>query len=120
MKAYGGVDVWIHVFLISALVGGGWSASRPGCFPPEERYETAVTQFDNYPGIFLEQLRKTTINVWIVGVLPRSEPAICRLQVHLLGTDVNPKYLTVLQRLELGPASWSVPVFGIRVFPVFL
>jgi hypothetical protein len=28
--------------------------------------------------------------------------------------------LTVLQRLELGPASWSVPVFGIRVFPVFL
>jgi hypothetical protein len=29
MKAYGGVDVWIHIFLTSALVGGEWSTSRP-------------------------------------------------------------------------------------------
>jgi hypothetical protein len=28
MKTYGGVDVQIHVFLTSALVGGEWSASR--------------------------------------------------------------------------------------------
>jgi hypothetical protein len=34
MKAYGGVDVLIHVFLISALVGGEWSASRPGRSTP--------------------------------------------------------------------------------------
>jgi hypothetical protein len=32
MKAYGGVDMWIHVFLTSALVGGECSASRPGPF----------------------------------------------------------------------------------------
>jgi hypothetical protein len=32
MKTYGGVDVQIHVFLTSALVGGDWSASRPGRF----------------------------------------------------------------------------------------
>jgi hypothetical protein len=31
MKAYGGVDVLIHIFLASALVGGEWSASRLGC-----------------------------------------------------------------------------------------
>jgi hypothetical protein len=37
MKAMGGVDVYIHVFLTSALVGGEWSASRPGCFTPRER-----------------------------------------------------------------------------------
>jgi hypothetical protein len=37
MKAYGGVDVWIHVFLTSALVGGEWSASHPGRFIPGER-----------------------------------------------------------------------------------
>jgi hypothetical protein len=37
MKAYGGVDVWIHIFLISALVGGEWSASRPCRFTPGER-----------------------------------------------------------------------------------
>jgi hypothetical protein len=28
------VDVWIHVFLISALAGGEWLASRPGRFTP--------------------------------------------------------------------------------------
>jgi hypothetical protein len=37
MKAYGGVDVQIHIFLTSALVRGEWSASRPGRFTPEER-----------------------------------------------------------------------------------
>jgi hypothetical protein len=31
MKTYVGVDVLIHIFLTSALVGGEWSASRP-CF----------------------------------------------------------------------------------------
>jgi hypothetical protein len=34
MKAYGGVDVEIHIFLTSALVGGEWSDSRPGRFTP--------------------------------------------------------------------------------------
>jgi hypothetical protein len=29
MKTYGGVDVGIHIFLTSALVGGKWSASLP-------------------------------------------------------------------------------------------
>jgi hypothetical protein len=37
MKAYGGVDVQIHIFLISALAGGERSASCPGRFTPEER-----------------------------------------------------------------------------------
>jgi hypothetical protein len=37
MKAYGGVDVQIHVSLTSALVGGKWSALRPGCFTLGER-----------------------------------------------------------------------------------
>jgi hypothetical protein len=37
MKAYGGVDVEIQVFLTSALVGGNWSASRPGRFTPGGR-----------------------------------------------------------------------------------
>jgi hypothetical protein len=37
MKAYGWVDVQIRVFLVSALVGGEWLASHPGCFTPGER-----------------------------------------------------------------------------------
>jgi hypothetical protein len=34
MKAYGGVDVEIQIFLTSALVGGESSASRPVEVPP--------------------------------------------------------------------------------------
>jgi hypothetical protein len=37
MKAYGGVDVETQLFLTSALVGGVWSASRPGPFTPWEK-----------------------------------------------------------------------------------
>jgi hypothetical protein len=38
MKAYGVVDVQIHIFLKSALVGGEWSASRPGSFTPGKEH----------------------------------------------------------------------------------
>jgi hypothetical protein len=34
MKAYGGVDVEVHIFLTSALVGGEWTASHPCRFIP--------------------------------------------------------------------------------------
>jgi hypothetical protein len=37
MKASGGVDVQIHIFLISALAGGEWSASSSCRFIPRER-----------------------------------------------------------------------------------
>jgi hypothetical protein len=36
MKAYGGLDVYIHVFLTSALVGGG-HLHAPAAFTPGER-----------------------------------------------------------------------------------
>jgi hypothetical protein len=32
MKAYGGLNVQIHSFFITALAGGEWLASRPGCY----------------------------------------------------------------------------------------
>jgi hypothetical protein len=37
MKEYGGVDVWIHIFLTSALLGGEWSASCPCSITHRER-----------------------------------------------------------------------------------
>jgi hypothetical protein len=37
MKAYGGVDVYIHIFLTSAQAESELSASRPGRFTPGER-----------------------------------------------------------------------------------
>jgi hypothetical protein len=36
MRAYGGLNVRIRIFLTSALAGGERSASRPYCFTPEE------------------------------------------------------------------------------------
>jgi hypothetical protein len=37
MKAYGGVDVYIHIFLTSALAEGEWSVSLSDRFTPGER-----------------------------------------------------------------------------------
>jgi hypothetical protein len=34
MKTYGGVDIWIHIFLTSALAGGEWTAPLHGRFTP--------------------------------------------------------------------------------------
>jgi hypothetical protein len=39
MKKYGDVEVYLHIFLPSALVGGEWVVSRPGSFTPEERVD---------------------------------------------------------------------------------
>jgi hypothetical protein len=41
-KTYGGVKVYIHVFLTLALCGGEWSASRPGQFTHEERVPLSI------------------------------------------------------------------------------
>jgi hypothetical protein len=37
MKTYRGVEDYRYTFLTSALDGEEWSASRPGCFTPEEK-----------------------------------------------------------------------------------
>jgi hypothetical protein len=37
MKGHGAVDVQIHVFLTSEVIGGEWSASRPCRLIPGER-----------------------------------------------------------------------------------
>jgi hypothetical protein len=37
MKAYGEMDVEIHIFFTSALIGVEWWASRPDRFTPKER-----------------------------------------------------------------------------------
>jgi hypothetical protein len=42
MKTYWGVEGLLQAFLASALVGGEWSASRPGRFTPRERASPPV------------------------------------------------------------------------------
>jgi hypothetical protein len=62
MKTYGGGDVYIHVFLTMALVGGECSASRPGHFTPEERAPgTHLIGGWVNPRAGLEDVVKTTI-----------------------------------------------------------
>jgi hypothetical protein len=72
MKAYGGVDVYIHVFLTSALVGGE-SASRPGRFTREER-APGTHRIEGWvgPRAGLDDVEKRKILT-----LPRLEP-LCR------------------------------------------
>jgi hypothetical protein len=70
MKACGGVGVWTHIFLSSALAAGERSASRPGRFTPDERA----------PGIY-----------WIVGwVDPRASLDDMEKTLDLTGTNSNP------------------------------
>jgi hypothetical protein len=51
MKAYGGVDVYIHVFLTSELVGGERSASSPGHFTPGDKLPVPIGQEDRWAGL---------------------------------------------------------------------
>jgi hypothetical protein len=41
MEACTGVDVYTHVFLTSAPIGGEWSSSNPGRITPGERAHIA-------------------------------------------------------------------------------
>jgi hypothetical protein len=44
MKAYGRVDVYVQIFLTSALAGGEWSASRPDRFTPGKEPSVPIGQ----------------------------------------------------------------------------
>jgi hypothetical protein len=63
MKAYGGVDISIHVFLASALVGGEWSASRSYCLTPPPRESAHSTHWIGgwvNPRVGLDVMEKRT------------------------------------------------------------
>jgi hypothetical protein len=47
MKAYGAVDVQIHVFLTSAFYSGEWAASHAGRFTLGEREPLQKETFKN-------------------------------------------------------------------------
>jgi hypothetical protein len=71
MKAYGGVDVQIHVFLTSALVGGEWSASYLDRFNPAERAHGAgwapepvdMGKFSTLPGLEIQPFVVSWIHI---------------------------------------------------------
>jgi hypothetical protein len=58
MTAYWGVEVYIHAELTSALVGGGWSASRRGRFTPSTHWVGGWMD----PRIGVDNMEETTIS----------------------------------------------------------
>jgi hypothetical protein len=76
MKAYGEVDVEIHIFLTSALVGGERSASRPGRFTPEERPSVISYRNNNLTSRYAHR------SVWQMALLVKRPRRISRLK-HL-------------------------------------
>jgi hypothetical protein len=48
MKTYKGVDVYIHIFLTSALIGGEWSDSRLGRFTPGKESLVPIVYEDGW------------------------------------------------------------------------
>jgi hypothetical protein len=64
MKTHGGMNVSIHIFLTSVLVGGEWSASRPGHFTNGERAHLTIWMggwFDHRAGLDMEKRKILTL-----------------------------------------------------------
>jgi hypothetical protein len=85
MKTYGGVDILIHIFLTSALVGGKWSASHPGCFTPgKEPPDTHCVGGWVDPKAGLENMEKCKfLTVPGLELRPFSCPAYSQSLYHL-------------------------------------
>jgi hypothetical protein len=72
VKAYGGVDVWIHIFLTLALVRGQRSASRPYRFTAGEIPLPPLDWPQSPPGRCVEEKK--------ILLLPGFEPHPSNLQ----------------------------------------
>jgi hypothetical protein len=72
MKAYGEVDVYIHIFVTSTLLGGGWSASRPGHFTPRYPFDRSLCEPQNRPG---RRGEEKILDPTVTQLLPLGRPA---------------------------------------------
>jgi hypothetical protein len=71
MKVYGGVDIYIHIFLTSALVGGEWSASRPSHFTPSTHWIGGWV----CPRTGLDDVKRKILPLLRLEICPLSRPA---------------------------------------------
>jgi hypothetical protein len=85
MKTYAGVNVKIHVFFTSALVGGDLSVSRPSHLIPRKRapgtdwtggWVIARTDMDNVG-------KRKTLHLQELGLQPLGHPACSQLLCRL-------------------------------------
>jgi hypothetical protein len=122
MKAYGGVDVWIHIVLTSALVGGEWSASLPCRFTPgihsiggwvDHRAsldDVEKRKFLTLPGLELRPLGR-----------PARSPSLYRLSypgssfTHLIYSEFSSVQFTNLHLISLTPTSTPSYLLPLRI-----
>jgi hypothetical protein len=94
MKAYGGVDAQSHIFLTSALVGGEWSASRPGRFTPGERApETHWIGDWVGPRAGLDNLEKKFFILPGIELWPVLQPVASRYTDYAISAPITCIYL---------------------------
>jgi hypothetical protein len=113
MKAYGVVDIYIHIFLTSALAGGEWSASHSGRFTPGERTPGTHLIGDWVdPGAGLDDVEKRKfLTIPVLELRPLGRPArshslyrlrLCTLHIRILEQCANyhPSVSSVFPRID--------------------
>jgi hypothetical protein len=76
MKSCAGLDIQIHVFLISAPVGGEWSASRPCRLMSGESSRYPLDRRSVYPRPVLDDIEKLKfLTLWGLELRPLGHPA---------------------------------------------
>jgi hypothetical protein len=90
MKAYGGVDLYIHIFLISVLAGSERSDSLSGRFIPGE--EAPVIHWIGgwvYPRAGLDDMEKRKFFTLAVIVLSAEKIGLCLMNMLDLLSNVR-------------------------------
>jgi hypothetical protein len=134
MKAYGGVDVYIHIFLTSALAGGQWWASRPGRFTPEERApgtrwiggwvdprvgldDVEKWKFLTPPGLELRPLSRPASSQSLYRVRYRGSPIVLgkMINIHKILSNENRPNCVHVQSVGRVYCCWPSPAQSILV-----
>jgi hypothetical protein len=110
MKAYGEVDVYIYVFLISALVGNEWSASPPDRFIPRERVTgTYCIGGKVGPRISLDDVEKILHPTGTRTPTPRPSSPYARVKKDVTkGNGYSQRrHVTMLSMVRVQPLPWK-------------
>jgi hypothetical protein len=130
MKAYGEVDIQIHIFLTSALDGAEWLASRPGLFTSRHPFDRRLDGPQNRRGQRGENswlYRDSKSDPWVVQpvasrytdyAIPASQiiklliilfcnPPVCSSILQVFNPSINQKINRPYNYLSLTQIVWN-------------